>query len=287
LPTRVIKKVQEEVRATVRVTVIATGEPPELENVLPDREKLAETPHFEFYAFDDYFPVQVNEFKEQAEEVFSYVSTRLGASVEQKIALSFTEPSKYSSPCPPRGFASFEPEPQIFMVVKEDASQKELLAILAHEISHIIHWCGLRGNTPSFDILTEGLADWGAGRYMSEWYGMPSFDVGVRAYVEQGEYLPLHQHYDLSNLYPNTLESGEECEAKREMVRILRIELISFVGFLIERYGMTKLLDLLDTSLLEFTETETIIKPPDYQAVYGSELNQLEATWLARIVCGE
>jgi hypothetical protein len=255
---------------------------PKFQKRLPDREKIAETSHFEFFAEDGYCPMTVDELPGPFERVFEYVSTRLGASLEGKIALSFRRP--VAGPCSVRGLAKTWPTPQIYLYADQETSREQLLGVLAHEVGHIVHHYGFAENLSGGSGFDEGLATWAAGQYWNEWHGTPSLQAGVRTYLEAGTYLPLYKHYDVCGAKSETTKADEDCLERRDT---LYTEWATLIDYLIEQHGRDKLLDLLRTSSIESTETETIVKPPDYQAVYGRALNQLEAAWLEHITSGD
>jgi hypothetical protein len=52
---------------------------------------------------------------------------------------------------------------------------------------------------------------------------------------------------------------------------------------LIERYGLHRLHALAESATFEAGEEVSFLIPPDFEAVYGAALNQLEAAWLEEI----
>jgi hypothetical protein len=298
LPTRVFEREQGVIVVTPEATGFERNDPndqrliakstiesepiPRFQERSPNRVVKAETSHFEFIAEDGYFPLAVDELQEPAEEVFEYVSTRLGSSIEGGIALSFRQPDTGS--CPARGQAMTWPMPRIYIFADEDTSREQLLGVLAHEVGHILHKDGFAEDLSSGSMFDEGLATWAAGQYWNEWHGTPSLQARVRSYLEAGTYLPLYKHYDAYGPYSEATKADGDCLERRDT---LYTEWAAFIGYLLEGYGRDKLFDLLRTSSIEHTETETILKPPDYQAVYGKALNQLEAAWLEDITYRE
>jgi hypothetical protein len=243
---------------------------------------IAETAHFEFYADRGYFPVPLDEFEQQAEVVFDDISARLKAVPEQKIALSFRPPS--TAPCPARGLAMpGESPPRIFIMADEQTSQAQLLGVLAHEVGHILH--GASDLPAGNRALAEGLATWVSADYWNVWQGMPSLDERVRSYLENATYLPLYENYDLQSVYGDLGQAGtEDCLARRD---ILYTEWATFIDYLVEQYGRDKLHALFASPTVEEREGMIIVTPPDFQGVYGSSLNQLEAAWLRQLTAGE
>ncbi|HEX6383920.1 MAG TPA: M48 family metalloprotease [Anaerolineae bacterium] len=271
LPTQVIEGPTE---------IIITREVTEVEEITPTREKIAETPHFVFYVEDGYLPVGVDELQEEAEVVFDYAKARLEVpSPKEKTTVSFRRPS--DEPCAARGWAFFAETPQIVIFSDEETSREQLLGVFAHEVGHVLHEHGFEGGFSVHRGLNEGLANWAAAHYWNAGQDSPSFDASVRTYLEDSVYLPLYENYDLNDVYLDVEKPAEDCLRRRD---ILYTEWASFLDFLLQSYGMEKLRELFATTpASEITETQRIIRPPDYPAVYGSALNQLEAAWLEDI----
>jgi hypothetical protein len=152
--------------------------------------------------------------------------------------------------------------------------------VLAHELGHILIMDRFRGipRAPN-----EGLATWASARYFNAWLGYASFESAVRSYVEDGTYLPLHENYTLTDIYPGEDErTSEGCIDRRET---LYTEWASFLDYLIEQHGMDELETLIKSATdPQMTDDEIIIERADFEAVYGSSLNQLEAAWLRHIL---
>lgn len=262
LPTRIVQKPEGAV-------------PPQPEEESgPRGEKIAETAHFEFYAEDGYFPVTVDEFKNQAENVYDDISARLNASTEKKIPVTFHRPS--AEPCSPRGLVLYPPG-LILIFADEQTSQEQILGVLAHEVGHILHLEGdFAGGTPA---LYEGLATWAASEYWNAWHGSPSLEASVMSYLAQDTFLPLYENYE--EVSQTSTLTSEACLARRDT---LYTEWAAFIDYLIKQYGWEKLHTLFGMPIFEERGNEIIIKPPDFQGVYGSSLNQLEAAWLAYLM---
>jgi len=238
-------------------------------NERPGWRKLAETDHFEFYAENGYFPAAIEDLQEQAEAAFEQVSAQLGLTVTEKIVLSFKRPD--GSECPVRGLATPSNPPEIVIFADERTSPEQIFAVLSHESAHIIY---LR-NFPeaSHGELSEGIATWAARESWGIWQGSASLEASVRDYIRDSTYLPLYENYDLQRAY-----NGANCLEYRD---ILYTEWASFVGYLIDQYGMEKFQELSTSAPPDETASSITFKPPDYEAVYGYSLNQLEAAWLA------
>lgn len=133
------------------------------------------------------------------------------------------------------------------------------------------------------------MATWAAGSYWTDWHGFTSLNEMVKDYLQKSAYLPIYQNTDLEGTQPagpmpeSTLPGPSiqgDCLARRD---ILYSEWAAFIDFLMRQFGMEKLEALFKSSRAEKINTDTIIYPPDYQGIYGSALNQLEAEWLTII----
>jgi len=265
LPTRVLSSREE------RVVITPEGTP------TPEGQKIAETDDFDFYAPDGAFPAAVPDLPEVAETVSDEISARLELSTRNKIRVTFRPPS--SQACPPRGLAAPRPA-RIFIYADDGTSRDQILGVLAHELGHILIMDRFR-DIPR--ALNEGLATWASAPYFNAWLGYQSLDAAVRSTIEDGTYLPLHENYYLTDIYPGEDErTSEGCIDRRET---LYTEWASFLDYLIERHGKDELETLIKTVPdPQMTDGELIIKPADFEAVYGNSLNQLEAAWLAHLL---
>jgi hypothetical protein len=243
----------------------------------PEGQRIAETDHFQFYAPDGAFPAAVPDLPEVSEKVYDGVSARLELSTRNRIRVTFRPPS--SQPCPPRGLAAPRPA-RIFIYADDETSRDQILGVLAHELGHILIMDRFR-DIPR--ALNEGLATWASARYFNAWLGYASFDGAVRSYVEDGTYLPLHENYYLTDIYPGEDEgTSEGCIDRRET---LYTEWASFLDYLIERHGMGELETLIKSVPdPQMTDGELTVEPADFEGVYGSSLNQLEAAWLRHVL---
>jgi hypothetical protein len=242
----------------------------------PEGQKIAETRHYEFYAKGGAFPAAVPDLPERAEIIFDHVSGRLGTSAEQEVPVIFRPPSL--APCPPRGLAGSRP-PRIFIYADDETSRDQILGVLAHELGHVLIMARFQ-QIPR--ALNEGLSTWASAQYFNAWQGILSLDAAVRSYLDDSTYLPLHQNYHLTDINPGAEGSSDSCISRRET---LYTEWASFLGYLIERYGMERLEKLIATVPdPEMTGRGVTVKPANFEAVYGSSLNQLEAAWLRHIL---
>ncbi len=264
VPTRMLGEQEEE--------IAISPEGPDA----PEPQEIAETEHFTFYGPEGALPAAVADLPERAEAIFDEVSARLGISTEEKTQVTFRPPS--SQPCPPRGLAAPRP-PRIFIYADDGTSKEQILGVLAHEVGHILIAERFQ-DVPR--ALNEGLTTWASARSFTPWLGYPSLDAAVQSHVANGTYLPLHENYHLTDIYPGEEEgTSENCIARRET---LYVEWASFLGYLIEQHGMEKLETLIETVPdPERTEEGTVVIPADFEGVYGSSLNQLEAAWLRHI----
>jgi hypothetical protein len=250
-----------------------------LDEYMPRHEKIGETEHFIFYAQDDYYPVDQGWWEEQAEEIYDYVSQRVGADSPIKISVGLLPAQKQA--CPIRGLASSDSPPIILLFADPDASPDYLLGVLAHEVGHAVPGQGYAGRLPNDLALTEGLATWASGKYWDAWMGVPSIDFLVKEYIDAGIYLPIHENVDLTKVYPWQEGVGEGCLARRDQIYS---QWGSFVGFLIDRYGWEKVHELFESAYSEKQGSETVEYPTNYEKVLGKDLKQLEEEWLDIVI---
>jgi hypothetical protein len=246
-----------------------------LDEYMPRHERVAETDHFVFYAQDDYFPVDLERWKEQSEELYAYVSQRVGAESPVKISVAFMPAQQ--AVCPIRGLASSNDPPIVILFADPGAPEAYLLAVLSHELGHAIPARGFEGGLPGDIALTEGLASWASGQYWNDWMDVPTIHHLVRKYIDSGTYLPLHENVDFQKVYPWQDGAGEGCLARRDQVYS---QWASFVDYLIERYGWDKVHQLFNSAYTEKQGDREIKYPTDYQGVLGKSLEVLELDWL-------
>jgi hypothetical protein len=247
----------------------------------PEPQRVAETEHFTVYAPAGELPAAVPDLPERAERVLDEVVARLGPLAEERggIRITFRPPSDMA--CPPRGLASSHP-PRVIIFADDQTTEEQILGVLAHELGHIVIMNRFERIPSTFN---EGLATWGSVPYFNAWLGKPSLDAAVRSYVEDSAYLPLHENYYLTNIYPGEEQgTSEGCITRRET---LYIEWASFIGYLMDEYGVEKLEKLIETAPdAERTDETVVFKAADFEGVYGNSLNQLEAAWLRHILAG-
>lgn len=275
----------------VVVTRIVENEPPSEEGapassplaIPADEEQVGASEHFTFYA--EAGAAAPPEVAARAEEILEYVSRRLGAAYAGSIDVLFRKPP--GAACPPRGMALAEPPrdlqeaPIIYVFAGDDTGRDQILGVLAHEVAHVLHGRALEHGRSGNRALDEGFAHWLSADYVYAWYGTSSYDALVRGYLEAGSYLPLYEHVELRSVYADLSTDATDCLQRRDQ---LYSQWGSFIGFLIDAYGMESFLELMESPTRELSAEEATVHPPDYQRVYGLALNQLEAEWLRRLV---
>jgi hypothetical protein len=276
--------------------VPAVNRPPEIYGDIGG-ELVRQTPHFQIYVEKGFTPVDLDWLAAEAEVIHTYLSGRMGASVDERFALTFRPPDTRT--CPIRGFASWGSSPvaQAIVFADEKTNRSQVVAILAHEIAHLFHGRALKMLSINQD-LTEGLATWGAGKYWEAW-ARASLEDTVRSFKSDGRYRPLGTYFLVEPAARPLLE-GENCLKDRD----LRYgSWAAFIDFLISRYGMDKLRQLFGpieregqvlfaTPQVPLTNplriegfglapslTVVTPPPPPFQDVYGLSLEELEKTW--------
>ncbi|MCH8309374.1 MAG: hypothetical protein IIB17_02610 [Chloroflexi bacterium] len=182
------------------------------------------------------------------------------------------------------------------MLADQQTGSAQIYAVAAHELGHLVAK-GRFGSKLADGVISEGVATWAAEDPWLAWLGFNSFDSAVRTIVSDGAYIPFSEAFEseISGL------SVDECWESRN---IQYTEWASFVGYLIEEYGMDTLARLWDTGkeprqtsvrirgtgsgppaiapLLSSTPSSEDMIPPklDYQGVYGKSLEELELEWL-------
>lgn len=233
----------------------------------------AENTHFELYSESNFLPVDILWWQRESEQVYDYVSSRLNATISEKVIVTFLPPQ--SGNCAPRGTTLHEQQPMIIVFTNQATSEEQILATLAHELGHVF----LHQEYPNFSdvALTEGMATWAAGEYWRDWKGA-DFNSGVRTFISNGTYLPLYPNYDLWKAYD---KKSPDCITHRD---ILLTEFASFLDFLLQNYGAEKLSALFDIRQPELVNNQRVVYSPNYRDVYGLEFNQLEYEWLKTLL---
>ncbi len=244
-----------------------------LSQIANDGQRQVENKYLDLYSENGYLPVDVQWWQKESEQVYEYVSKRLGATVTEKVIVIFVH--RNSENCAPRGTTFHEQQPIIAIFADKDTSKEQILAVLAHELGHVfIHQ---KYENLSDVALNEGMATWAAGDYWKGWKGV-DFNSGVIAFVNEKTYLPLFQNFDMNKAYDS---DSPDCIIHRD---ILLTELASFLDYLIQNYGLEKLATLFDVRQPELTNNQRIIYPPNFKDGYGLEFNQLEYEWLKTLL---
>jgi len=248
---------------------------------VPEQQQVAETEHFTVYAPAGELPAAVPDLPERAERILDDVVARLGPLAEERGGIRITVRPPSDMPCPPRGLASSRP-PRIIIFADDQTTEEQILGVLAHELGHVVIMNRFERIPSAFN---EGLATWGSVPYFNAWLGNASLDAAVKSYLEESTYLPIHENYYLTNIYPGEEQgTSEGCITRRET---LYIEWASFLDYLMDQYGVQKLKEVIETAPdPERTDEAFVFKPAHFEAVYGSSLNQLEAAWLRHILDG-
>jgi len=239
---------------------------------------------------DGYRPVDVAALAETAERFYVDVSAELKldrvAADQDPILVSFKP--RPDQPCPPRGATlNVEPGPRITLFIDRQTSQVEIEGILAHEIAHALHQRALGPGYFGSMALTEGLASWAARESYADWQEVASLSAAVQDDLAAGRYVPLDE-IDLGSVGPgrSVAPAGDgrqpvDCLARRDQYYT---QWAAFVGYLIEREGWERFLDLLASAAPEVGEGGEIVpQAPDYEGVYGQSLDELEAEWLVTL----
>lgn len=221
----------------------------------------AQTEHYRFYDPEGAHGATIALYLAEAEAIYAYVAGRTGleASAPIPVVLQTQSPSD----CAARGVA-YRDGARVGIFVGPATPVEQLRMVLAHETVHILHFPYA---APDLDLtLGEGFANWASLRYWSEWKGVAHFDDEVRAYLVDGRYVPV------DNPPADCTIVGRD---------IIYNERASFVGFLIDRYGMERFLAASDTSVR--TARAGLPTVADYDAVYDASLAALIDEWLASL----
>lgn len=242
-----------------------------------------ESDHFWFNLPAGYTVADAATLGEQFDRIFEIVADRVDASLDQKITLVFDYPRP--GHCPSRAWttASRDSLPMIFVFASEDTPAAQIKGALAHEVGHVLDEAAIASRR-ELAIIREGFATWAAGPYWLEWKGVRSFRSAIASYKAAGMYLPLHENDGfLDTLSEDAAQRfGEDCLYYRDLIYT---EWGAFIEYLVEEYGREKLYTLFRTPPL-INEGENVGRP-NFAAVYGRSLRELEAAWLERIEDGE
>ncbi|MDP9373090.1 MAG: hypothetical protein M3Q65_11700 [Chloroflexota bacterium] len=228
----------------------------------------ARTAHFRFYDPEGAHGARIATLGAEAEGIYDSVSARTGLTLPEPLPVVVQTPA--ASSCAARGVANSDDRGvgQIRLFADAGTPREQLLAVFAHEVTHILHFVAVRGGVPDA-TLAEGFANWAILPYWSAWQGFPSFEDAVRAYLDDGRFVPLDN-------------PPADCTILRRDV--IYNERASFVGYLIERYGRERFLEASATGVP--APGSTLRETADYARVYGVPFDQLIDEWLARVRAG-
>jgi len=221
----------------------------------------AQTAHYQFYDPEGTHAAVIALYAAEAEEIYAYVTDRTG--LQAPGALTIVLQTQAASDCAARGI-TYTDGLRIGIFVSPTTPPGQLRMVLAHETTHALH---LPYTAFNLDItLVEGFANWASLRYWSAWQGLASFDDAVRTYLADGRFVSVD-------------DPPADCTiAGRD---VIYNERASFVGFLIDRYGIERLLAASKTSVQ--TGRASIPFIADYEQVYGKTLTALIDAWLATL----
>lgn len=261
------------------------------------RREVLRTEHVRFYlAPGSLSESKLREYAPHVEAGLTEIAEKLGidpsSAFPGELIMTFVPPrSERVGPmelgpgqCPVRGLAitgRVSGPLQAWVVADDETPADQVIAVAAHEIAHHVVWARFGGIGDSH--LAEGLATWLAQESWLRWHKWDSLDEAVRGFRSAGTYVPFAQRDESQGRV-----SDAECLARRDT---LYTEYASFVGFLIDSYGLERFEDLADTILTVAITVRPdpptpmpaqVLRPsmPDYQAVYGRSLEELEQEWL-------
>ena len=277
--------------------------------------EILKTEHIEFYlGRDSVSESMLREYARHIESELSEIAEKLGINPSSAfpggVHLTFisteSELVDYGERwhCPVRGLAFLQPFELVsptmvrdpapisaWIVADEETMAGQVIAVAAHELSHHVGWARF-GHIEGI-ILVEGLATWLAQDTWLRWHGWDSLDEAVLGFLSVGTYIPFAQRDERPER-----ASDADCLARRDT---LYTEYASFVGFLIDWYGMERFEELTDTvrviteafdpsnrmlTLRSVLTPDPVYNLPmvDYRAVYGRSLDELEQEWLRMLM---
>ena len=264
------------------------------------RREVLRTDHVRFYlAPDSVSESRLRGYAPHVEADLTEIADKVGidpsSAFPGELILTFVSPrSERVGPmelgpgqCPVRGLAitgRVSGPLQAWVVADDETATDQVIAVAAHEIAHHVGWARFGGIGDG--LLAEGLATWLAQESWLRWHGWASLDEAVRGFHSAGAYIPFARRGESQGRV-----SDAECLARRDT---LYTEYASFVGYLIDTYGLERFEELADTVA---TVTATVspglptpspaqaFRPPmpDYEAVYRRRLEDLEQEWLRRL----
>jgi hypothetical protein len=243
-----------------------------------------ESAHFEIAADSSFVPMNV---ERQFAEIYDAVVERLGVSLEEQVRVVFAPPNP--GPCRQRGAMMYPPPgaetnrpPLVWIFADENTDPKQISAAWSHELGHAVQYFAVEGGRSLASIFVEGFATWAAGPYWLEWQGEDSFRSAVASYIAAGSYLPLHENDGFLDTLSDEAVArfGDDCLNQRD---IIYTEWAAFIDYLVEEHGKETLFALFRAPPFIKDDELPPFMRPDFRAVYGSSLEQLEAAWLERL----
>jgi hypothetical protein len=103
--------------------------------IATDGQQQVGNQYLDLYSKNDYLPVDIQWWQKESKQVYEYVNQRFGATVSEKVIVTFV-PQK-SGNCAPRGTTFHEQRPIIVIFANQGTSKEQILAVLAHELGHV------------------------------------------------------------------------------------------------------------------------------------------------------
>ena len=237
---------------------------------LPETDEaplVVETEHFEVrVARDSAVLVDAAErWAPTLESLRAILEARLGLELPAEVTVMFAP--TYGGQCPARGLAQGNvDEPLMAVFMDGNTTDEQIRGVLAHELVHILTF---NSDFVGDGVLTEGIANWAAGRFMLDWQGIESWDAATRNLIADRRYV------SVTKTNPLVPDPGEDCLERRDRVYNARA---SFTGWLVETAGLETVLEMPRTGGGEGQRPR-----PDYEAATGFTLPELETLWLAEI----
>ena len=248
------------------------------------RREVLRTDHVKFYlAPDSLSESKLRVYAPHVEAGLTEIAEKVGidpsSAFPGELILTFVSPRSErvgpmelgSGQCPVRGLTitgRVSGPLQAWVVADDETPADQVIAVAAHEIAHHVVWARFGGIGDS--LLAEGLATWLAQESWLRWHQWDSLDEAVRGFRSAGTYVPFAQRGESQGR-----ASDVECLARRDT---LYTEYASFVGFLIDKYGVERFEELAETiatvAITIRPDPPTpmpaqVLRPsmPDYQAV--------------------
>jgi len=248
------------------------------------RSPLTATDHFELYAEppdDTAMRAAATRWAPEFEALLEEVGTRMGRELPT-VPVNAVFARAYSARCPARGLAAPGESPILMVFADERTSEVQVRAVIAHEIAHHLTY---GGEFVGDGLLTEGIANWAAGRHALAWQGFEDWREAPLTYLAEGTYVSIADPYGLNP------RDGEDCIDRRDRVYNVRT---AFVDWLVERVGLETLLAMPVREVPDpaahgrepedgGASEDQVLYLPDYEAATGADLRRLERLWLAEI----